>query len=180
MENEIWMPVLDFAGVYDASNEGRIYSYPRKGTKGQILKQKLCKSNGGYMMVHLHSNGKDVMKLVSHVIWEAFKGPIPPGYEVNHINEDKTDNRLCNLSLMTRKENCNWGTRNERIIKSRTGYGKEIAVVQYRLDGTEVASYPSMRKAAATTGIDSGDISKCTRGLLRRTGDYYWKQKEQA
>jgi len=134
------------------------------------------------MMVTLGAEGKTVTKLVSHVIWEAFNGPIPPGYEVNHINEDKTDNRLCNLNLMTRKENCNWGTRNERLIKNRKGYGREIAVIQYRLDGTEVKSYPSMRKAEAATKINCGEISKCARGLIPRTGEFYWKikQEEQA
>lgn len=174
------MPVLDFEGIYEASSEGRIYSYPRKGTKGHIMNQTLCKTNGGYMMVPLHADGKKTTKLVSHIIWEAFNGPIPPGYEVNHINEDKTDNRLCNLNLLSRKDNCNWGTRNERIVKSRKGYGREIGVIQYRLDGTEVASYPSMRKAAADTGINCGEISKCARGLIPNTGLYYWKQKEQA
>lgn len=180
MKNEIWMPVLDFEGIYEASSEGHIYSYPRKGTKGHIMNQTLCKTNGGYMMVSFNANGKHVTKLVSHVIWEAFNGPIPPGYEVNHINEDKTDNRLCNLNLLSRKDNCNWGTRNERIVKSRKGYGREIGVIQYRLDGTEVADYRSMRKAEAATGINCGEISKCARGLIPNTGLYYWKQKEQA
>lgn len=33
-------------------------------------------------------------------------GDIPDGYEINHINHDRHDNRLCNLELCTHKENC--------------------------------------------------------------------------
>lgn len=39
--------------------------------------------------------------------------------EVNHINEDKLDNRACNLCWMTHKENNNWGTKNARASETK-------------------------------------------------------------
>jgi len=35
-------------------------------------------------------------------VWEDAHGPIPDGYVVHHLNEDKLDNRLDNLCLMRR------------------------------------------------------------------------------
>ncbi len=38
------------------------------------------------------------------LVWEAHFGPVPPGYEIHHINENKLDNRISNLKLLTRLE----------------------------------------------------------------------------
>lgn len=177
---EKWTDVLGYDGVYSASSLGRIYSSPRKGSKGGIRKQTVCASNGGYAIVKLCKDGQEKTELVSRIIWEAFNGPIPEGLEINHLNEVKTDNRLCNLELTDRKNNCNWGTRNERLVNNRSGYGAKKAIVQYIFsDNTKVAEFESIREASRTTGIQSSDISRCTRGLLKRTGDYTWGYKKE-
>jgi hypothetical protein len=40
-------------------------------------------------------------------VWETFNGEIPQGYEIDHINTIKDDNRLENLRCVTHKENSN-------------------------------------------------------------------------
>lgn len=49
----------------------------------------------------------DRLGYIHRIIWEAFKGKIPEGYEIDHINTIRNDNRLSNLRLVTHKENCN-------------------------------------------------------------------------
>lgn len=62
--------------------------------------------------------------LLSRLIAENFIMRIPQGYTVNHINEDKGDNRVENLEIITHRANCNLGTRNKRISQSSKGVTK--------------------------------------------------------
>lgn len=50
--------------------------------------------------------GKYKHRPIHRVVWEAFNGQIPKGFEVNHINLNRQDNRLDNLELLTHQENC--------------------------------------------------------------------------
>ena len=72
----------------------------RHGTDGK-LKRLTCKNSRGYYYVKI--NGE--MKSWHRLIYEYFEGPIPEGFQVDHINNVRTDNRIENLQLLTNKEN---------------------------------------------------------------------------
>jgi hypothetical protein len=55
----------------------------------------------GYMVTTLRGRAY----LLHRVVWEACVGPIPERRVVNHKNGVKTDNRLCNLEVVTSGEN---------------------------------------------------------------------------
>lgn len=60
----------------------------------------------GYLMVHLRIDGKHVTRTVHSLVAEAFKIKDKlPGYEVNHINGNKHDNRAANLEYVSRSQN---------------------------------------------------------------------------
>ena len=44
------------------------------------------------------------MRLAHHVIWEAANGPIPKGYEIHHIDHDKSNNDLDNLLCLSKSD----------------------------------------------------------------------------
>lgn len=52
------------------------------------------------------------------VAWVCANGPIPEGCEIDHIDGDKTNNRLSNLRAVSHAENC----RNQRARPNKTGY----------------------------------------------------------
>ena len=60
-----------------------------------------CINQSGYMVVTVDSKSYRLTRL----IWIYMFGHIPDGFYVDHINGNKTDNRLCNLRLVTNKQN---------------------------------------------------------------------------
>lgn len=53
-------------------------------------------------LIHFNEKGRRVIGSVQifHLVWELFNGPIPKGYCLHHIDEDKTNDCLDNLQLM--------------------------------------------------------------------------------
>lgn len=83
--------------VYTAKGPGGIaLSNPRKldGT-----------NNNGYLVVNIRNGDTKLQCRIHRIIWISAHGIIPDGYVIDHINSIKTDNRLCNLQLLTCAEN---------------------------------------------------------------------------
>lgn len=79
-----------------ATKDGIIYRYDKKVNR---LILSTISNHYGYEKAGGH--------LVQRIVWDAFNGPIPKDFEVDHINDIRTDNRLENLQLLTHKDNCN-------------------------------------------------------------------------
>lgn len=108
--------VHDYTGLYQVSNKGRVraLNYRRTG-KIKVISQG---TNRGYYRVQLHKNGERNDFQVQRLVATAFIPNPENKPEVNHINENKLDNRVENLEWTTHEENVNHGTRNNRISQS--------------------------------------------------------------
>ena len=142
---------------YEVYEDGRIWSYSRK----KFLKPKTDKD--GYQIVCLSDNEcKRKWYKVHRVVWEAVTGePILENLEINHISEIKTENFFENLQLVSHKENCNYGTRNERARKANTN-GKLSKKVGAFKNNELVMTFPSVNEAQRQ-GFDIGSVGKCCR-----------------
>ena len=101
---EVWRPVLGYEGLYEVSDFGRVKSLHYNNTKKeQILKT--ARKGAGYIKVALHKKGKRQEIYLHRLVYESFKGKIPSGLTVDHINAIKEDNRLVNLQLLTHADN---------------------------------------------------------------------------
>lgn len=173
-EKEIFREIDGFPD-YEVSNLGRVCSF--KGKYPKILKP--GKHQCGYLYVILYNGGKHVTKKVHRLVAEAFIPNLENKPTVNHIDENKENNVAENLEWVTRRENCNHGTRNKRMAEAllnRRDLSKPV--VQYTSDGVFMALYPSTHEAERVTGISQANISRVCQGKRKTAGGYEWCYEE--
>lgn len=109
MESEVWKDIPGYEGLYQASNLGQIRSLPRTMTKGRVLKPYVNKRNG-YCYVSMCKDGRVMTKRVHKMVYMAFHGDVLPHkydqrFTIDHIDGDKTNNRIENLDVCDQSEN---------------------------------------------------------------------------
>ena len=175
MLNEIWVDVPGYEGVYYISNLGRIKKLYKNG---KVLFRKPRVNHRGYFDINLSINGKKKKYLVHRLVWEAFNGPIPEDMQVNHINEDKSVNRLDNLNLMSLLDNVRYGTGIKRRSKTLMNNSlKSKPVNQYNLEGELIKQYQSIMEASRITGVSFKNIQSVCAGYPHRltAGGFKWR-----
>ena len=126
---------------YAANKNGEVINVK----SGKILKMR---DNGkGYLRFLICDKKFESPKnyLQHRFVYEVFRGPIPKCLETDHINGDKTDNRIKNLQLLTHKQNVE-KSKNKPIISINIATGE-----QRRFD--------SIKKASKELNINAGNIS---------------------
>ena len=96
--------IKGYEGLYTVTDDGRVFNVQR----GRELKPKVVR--GGYFEVQLWKNNKRKYFYVHHLVYNSFH---KVGYDssekyemaIDHINEDRQDNRLENLQKVTYREN---------------------------------------------------------------------------
>lgn len=181
---EIWKDVPGYEGLYQVSNLGRIRSYEKYKRAGRHTSVYYCPSKiiksfsagVGYQRVNLFKDRKGRQLSVHRLVAMAFI-PNPDNLpQVNHKDEDKTNNRLDNLEWCTAKYNSNYGTHPYRLtVKGRKKPKKSKEVGQYTKSGELIGTYPSICEASRKAKVDRGSISNAINGRYLQAGGYYWR-----
>ena len=183
---EIWRTaVYDgevYEGLYKVSNLGRILSLNYRNTGKPDLMNPIERKDG-YSEVCLSKNKEEKRCLVHRLIAEAFL-PNPENLpQVNHKDEDKTNNFVflnedgtvnkekSNLEWKSPKDNCNHGTRNERIAKA-----KSKPVLQLSLSGDLIREWESTMECERN-GFNQGNVAACCRGERKSHKGFRWEYK---
>ena len=157
---EEWRDIKGYEGKYMVSNLGRVKSlnYNKTGKEG-ILKG--VDNGDGYLVVELSKDGKGKTCRINRLIAQAFI-PNPDNLpEVNHKNEDKTDNRVENLEWCTKQYNIE--------------YSKAKAVIGINKVSGLILEFPSAMEAERQTGINNSNIIACCKGKrYKSAGGYIW------
>lgn len=105
--SERWKPVVGYEDCYSISDHGRLARTATYGTAPKpCWKIRAPAFKSGYLSYHMCKDGIRKYRLAHIMVWQAFKGPIPEGIQVNHKNGDRKNPSLTNLDLMTGSGNC--------------------------------------------------------------------------
>lgn len=179
MSREEWRAIQGYEGFYEVSNLGRVRSIKRQENhyrfSGRVLKPFVTGSN--YLQVCLSKEGTAKNIAVHRLVATAFI-PNPHGKEtVNHINENKQDNRAENLEWLSLKENISYGTRAARQKKSVI---ESIGVPVYQIapDGRfAIKEFETYTAAAEAVGATPSEIREAAMNGYRCRG-FSWRKKD--
>ena len=167
---EIFKDIKDYEGLYQVTNFGNVWSLNYRNT-GRAELMTPVEDTYGYLHVELWKNGGRKKCKVHRLVAQTFI-PNPDNLpQVNHIDEDKTNNRVENLEWKTPKGNMNHGTRNERIAKALSK-----PVLQLSLSGELIREWPSISECGRN-GFDIGNICECCNGKRKTHKGFLWEYK---
>lgn len=157
---EIWKLIEEGNGRYEVSTFGNI----RNSKDYYLYKQG---DNGkGYKNCKLWHNNKSITRYVHRLVAIAFIDN-PNGYkEVNHKDENKSNNNLDNLEWCTRQYNNTYGS---------LSVNKQKKVLQYSLDNKFINKFDSISEASRLTGASNTHIGSVCRKERNQSGGYRWE-----
>lgn len=180
---EIWKDVIGFEGLYQVSNFGRVRSLDRRARIGygktRFVKGKYltpCACTNGYLSIPLHNGSENKKVFLMHRLVAMHFIPNSDNLpEVNHKDEDITNNRADNLEWCTSKYNANYGARNRKVLETKFARGLINPVNQYTKDGKFVRRWESMADAGREYGVDISAIIRVCRGKQHTSMGYVWE-----
>lgn len=182
-----WRAIPGYEGLYEVSDFGSVRSLFRY--KKQL---KPSKQSNGYLSVDLFKEKRRKHCLIHRLVAMAFI-PNPENLpQINHKDENRTNNTVENLEWCSAKYNMNYGvggkTRHSKIDYSKpcfaenarkNGAKRSKPVLQLSIDGTPLKRYCSAREAHRQTGLHQSHILDCCNGKQRKTvGGFMWRFDE--
>lgn len=174
LPNEVWKDVPQWEETHEVSNLGRIRAKGGKRKwetyirtqKPRVLAQ--YKKENGYLSLHLSSDNSFKNAYAHRIVAEAFIGTIGEGKEVNHLDKNKTNNRVDNLEICSRKENMAYSKDDIFEVQAKKVY-------RYALDGSFDKEYRSLTEASQENKVTPSCIVRACKGGRNLANNYYFR-----
>ena len=130
--------------------------------------------------MNLSKNGVSEHKAIHVLVMNAFSpNPNPKLYdEINHKDEDPSNNCLWNLEWCDSKYNNSYGTCKKRSLVTKNKNGScnaEKSIQQYTMDGQFVKEYKSISNCCKTNNYNASCICECCQGKQKTAYGFIWK-----
>ena len=166
-------PIYD---LYAADSDGNIINtIKREPNKGNKL-------NNGYFNVYVRKHGQSGRKTYKahRFIYECFNGVMPEGKVIDHINNNKEDNRLCNLQLVTQQLNRKKSAEDRDYSFVGKNHQNKKCLKATNCSTNEVSYFNSLYAVQQHLGINAGivkmvceGINNCKSGVSKNDGYSY-------
>jgi hypothetical protein len=170
---ERWAILPEGGDRYEISNHGRVRRVGSpKELSGSI-------SEEGYRLFWVYTSPKTKKKMYTHrAVWLAFRGHIPKGYHIDHVDADCTNNHINNLQMLSPADHCRKTSRDNPQRGAKTGdtLSRPVWRVKRGSEGEEdeVQLFSSLREAAAKSDVYYSNIIRYIRDGIA-CGVYHWE-----
>ena len=181
-EKKKW--IEGYEGFYWITSKGRVISADRydrfnRHVGGEVKPQL---AGQGYPFVCLYKGGKGKQRYVHRLVAQAFIPNPENKREVDHIDNDKTNNVVTNLRWVTHKENQNNAITRAKMLEDTSKYVSQKGadnpfsrkVRMYSLEGELLRTFDCLQDAARFAGVTDANIGKVCRGDRFSSGGYIW------
>lgn len=176
LDEEEWKPIPNFEN-YKINKKGEV-----KNKFGKTLTPGSTPSTR-YMHVSLTNDTVKAKHFYIHqLVWKTFMGEIPEGYIVSHKDENRQNNNLDNLELLTHRENLNKPETIRKFKESQVMYPRErgkkkTVVYQFDLEGNMIKKWNSV-KSTEEGGFSPSCVSLCCSGRYKHHRNFLWSHNE--
>lgn len=109
---------------------GEIFNKVQRNTRAKASTKVGWMNDSGYLITTVCTK----KYRLHHIVWMMHNGSIPEGYEIDHINRLRSDNRIENLRLATRHEqNLNLSCRVSKSGETGVVFNKKDAKWQAQI-----------------------------------------------
>ena len=165
-----WQPIPGFERFYEVSEYGEVRRTQNRRWRKKGTAVTLNRDRFGYHRVQLYDskNRQRLTFAVHRLVMQVFVGACPDGYEVNHIDGDKTNNHVSNLEYVTHQENIQHSfkklKRMQRVPRGESA-GRAKLTTEQVLTIRERAANGERRRAL---GEEFGVTPECITFIVRR------------
>ena len=178
MNEEVWKDIEGYEGLYQVSNMGRVRSldhYVIHASKNGSIANHFFKGRqikphydgrDNYLQFGLCKDGETKQHLVHRLVAKAFLAPPIGKNEVNHIDGDKTNNKVNNLEWATKKENLQHALKTG-LVECQCKIRRKVKIYNDK----ETIWFNSMKDAAKFFGFKRGWLQN----RIRKSGNLVYQ-----